>query len=41
MTAAEMTHAEFSRKGGQSKSPRKITAIKRNLKRAWAAKKKK
>jgi hypothetical protein len=29
-----MTHKQFSKKGGQSKTPEKIEAVKRNLEKA-------
>ena len=36
----KLTHTEFSRKGGRAKTPAKLRAVLRNLKKARAAKKK-
>lgn len=38
---SNLTHTEFSRRGGMAKTPKKLTAVLRNLKKARAAKKKK
>jgi hypothetical protein len=34
-----MTHKEFSRRGGKSRSAKKLKAVTRNLKKALAARK--